>query len=67
MKRFMLFIFQNYYPDGGMNDFVCSCDTVEDAKKSAEEYVSSICFSQHKMQIYDIEANQVVVSERIRG
>jgi len=31
MKRFWLFMFDNYYPTGGMNDFVDSFETKADA------------------------------------
>lgn len=31
MKRYLLFTFGNYYPNGGFEDYVDSFDTIEDA------------------------------------
>lgn len=33
MKRFMLFAGKHYYPKGGLNDYIASFDTFEDAKE----------------------------------
>jgi len=33
MKRYWLFAGDNYYPDGGWNDFVGTFDAVQDAMK----------------------------------
>ncbi len=38
MKRFWLFAWFVYYPEGGMNDFLCSYDTVEEAKADVSRY-----------------------------
>jgi hypothetical protein len=32
MKRYWLFFWDTYYPSGGMNDFLGSFDSVEEAK-----------------------------------
>jgi hypothetical protein len=32
MKRFLVFAYDYYYPAGGMNDFVGSYDTMEEAQ-----------------------------------
>ena len=37
MKRFWLFMYEMYYPRGGMSDCVGSYDTIEEAIKGAEE------------------------------
>jgi hypothetical protein len=36
MKRFWLFIFEQYYPSGGMLDFYDSYDSFEEAKAKGE-------------------------------
>lgn len=36
MKRYLLFVFQFYYPNGGWDDFKGSFDTVEEAVKEAK-------------------------------
>ena len=36
MKRFLVFSGYNFYPSGGMSDFVGSCDTLEAAKQLAQ-------------------------------
>lgn len=30
MSRYLIFQYNQYYPDGGMNDFVCSRDTIDE-------------------------------------
>lgn len=34
LKRFLIFIGDNYYPNGGSNDFKNSFDTIQEAKDS---------------------------------
>lgn len=56
MKRFMLFIFQNYYPDGGMNDFKGSFDTLE-AARFMETELNDAWSQSH---IYDTVTGRIV-------
>ncbi len=35
MKRFLLFGGENYYPQGGFNDFIAEFDTYDEARKAA--------------------------------
>ena len=37
MKKFLLFVGDAYYPEGGWNDFVDSFDSVEEAKEKIPE------------------------------
>lgn len=37
MKKYMLFCYDQYYPTGGMGDFVASFDSLEDAILKAKE------------------------------
>lgn len=45
-KRFLVFGYDTYYPNGGMNDCINSFDTIEDAKKEI--------FSNLKFDYYEI-------------
>ena len=36
MRRYLVFAFDVYYPDGGANDFKCAFDKYEDALKAAK-------------------------------
>ena len=36
MKRYLAFYGDIYYAEGGMNDFVIDCNTVEDCEKAIE-------------------------------
>jgi hypothetical protein len=58
MKRFLLFAYSDYYPQGGMNDFEESFDTLEDAKAY---YISDkvSCHSE-ECHVYDLELNEIV-------
>jgi hypothetical protein len=37
MKRYLAFYGDNYYPNGGMDDFVGSYDTLDEAKSAVSE------------------------------
>lgn len=63
-KRFMLFAGENCYPNGGMEDFVDSFDTLEGAKQHlAKQYVCDVMpapqyegkITFEWAEIYDIE------------
>lgn len=41
MKRFLLFAYADYYPSGGMNDFVKDFDSIEELKKWADNEVDN--------------------------
>lgn len=32
MKRYLLFFGKEFYPKGGMGDFICDCNTVDECK-----------------------------------
>lgn len=58
MKRFILFIWDNYYPLGGMNDFKGCFDNLESAVELAD---SCIEFKDcEHYQIYDTHDMKVV-------
>ena len=37
MKRYLAFYGDNYYPDGGMRDFICDYETIEECELSINE------------------------------
>ena len=44
MKRYMIFSGENYYPAGGMEDFVTSSDDIDEAIATAKEEVLEHCW-----------------------
>ena len=57
MKRYILFASLNYYPQGGMDDFIKDFETLEEAKKHAEKYYDTSDYWAH---IYDVELKKEV-------
>ena len=76
MKRYLVFFGSNYYPSGGMGDFVGDFDNVEECKKAldfkviedyspeihgnADDYVIKRWQSYNWGQIYDTEKKEIV-------
>lgn len=56
MKRYWLFCYSNYYPYGGMNDFICDYDTVAECSKAYENQ------NDLNYQIFDSLENIVIDS-----
>lgn len=54
MKRYMVFMFDAYYPNGGASDFVRDYDELENAKASVEES------SPEEANIYDTDLRAIV-------
>ncbi len=44
MKRYAVFMYDNYYPSGGWHDFVEAFDSIEEAKKHAVNIVKDYDF-----------------------
>ena len=43
MKRFIVFAYDMYYPQGGIDDIVSSCDTIEEINtKCSKDYTDVI-------------------------
>jgi len=59
MKRFLLFAFDQYYPSGGMNDFIKDFDTL------IEAYRTSLQHRQDFKQIYDSEKREVIEIDKL--
>ena len=52
MKRFLVFVWDQFYPEGGMNDFQASFNELETAKKFTDNILKYDWY-----QVYDLERN----------
>ena len=57
MKRYMVFSGEDYYPNGGMEDFDKDFDIIEEAIEFAKKQKGDW------IQIYDIVSKQIIVDE----
>lgn len=54
MKRYLIFMFDNYYPTGGANDFIGSAENKEEIKtKVINYYKSAIYGNRENLNIMD--------------
>jgi hypothetical protein len=58
MKRYALFAFEGYYPNGGWSDFIGSFETQEEAKNARPERMEYF-------QVVDLTTGQIVDEGRI--
>ena len=58
LKRYWLFVFEDHYPKGGMNDFVYSYDSIKEAKERF--YKSETLSSDIYGHIFDSDENIIV-------
>lgn len=58
MKRFALFLGNQYYPSGGWEDFYAAFDTVEDAKAQAEKELPELTYAW--ANIADLQVGKMV-------
>ena len=58
MKRYFLFSYDNYYPSGGMNDFINHFEKFEEAKEEAKKAPFE------NIQIFDIFTGEVFHSTK---
>ena len=69
MKRFLLFCFENYYPLGGMNDFVKDFDSTKEALDHAQdnlhELLKDSVYDYAWIQVFDTELNELVFEEEV--
>ena len=61
MKRYWLFAGHNYYPSGGMEDFVGDFDSQKDAKHSVLPEIKRSAY--HWAHVYDTETREIVWKE----
>lgn len=57
MKNYLAFYWDNYYPEGGMNDLIGSFDSIECAKKAIEDKFNN----QHKSIHHSISGNSASI------
>jgi hypothetical protein len=60
MKKYLLFIYSNYYPDGGLNDFEKDFDTIPEAEQYCRDIYSEKYFTGKTFQIVDYEDMKIV-------
>lgn len=69
MKRYILFGFEKYYPQGGMNDFISEHDT----KREAVEFICSMdtdntwVREDTRLQLFDQDERRVIYNAMSRG
>jgi hypothetical protein len=66
-RRYCIFGGPDYYPSGGWHDLRLSRDTLEDAKRAAEELSSGDGFTLDWWQIFDLQERQVVAQSRYQA
>ena len=58
MKRYLVFFGAEYYPSGGMNDFLTDCDSIEDGKIKIAERIKSLFVENGDSAIEQYEYNK---------
>ena len=54
MKRYLLFAGDDFYPSGGMGDFIADFDSLEKARAAEDEWYRKVVVPDSKWsQIYD--------------
>ena len=74
MKRYLVFFGKYYLPEGGMNDFINSFDTVEEAEKCMiESFIKEVQYTNYTLDefakwkvdyyfchIHDLDTNEII-------
>ena len=60
MKRYFIFAYDTFYPEGGMNDYQASFDSLEDAK----EYTKTLTGYDY-IEIWDMEKMEEIEEIKI--
>jgi hypothetical protein len=65
LKKYLLFAFNDYYPNGGMNDFKGSFDNLDAVLERVKKDYSleSKMFEYNRYQIYNSETDETHISE----
>ena len=63
MKRFMVFVFDDCYPQGGMNDLAGSSDTLENCNEILISKIANSGPSPDSYHIYDSVENKLVTKQ----
>lgn len=56
MERFLLFTYETYYPEGGMNDFNSSYRTLEEATERGRHLIKELYFAH--AHVFDRETGE---------
>ena len=59
MKRYIVFLYDTYYPDGGWRDFHNSYDTLTEAREAADSKMSQ--YENNNCHVIDMETWKVVL------
>ena len=62
MKRYLIFVFPRWYPEGGMNDF----DSEYDTKKEVVERIKLIDWNT-LLQVFDCKERRIIYKAQTRG
>jgi hypothetical protein len=57
MGRYLIFNYNTYYPSGGMEDFICSIDSLDNLKEILKESKDDM------FHVYDILKNEYAIEE----
>jgi hypothetical protein len=57
MERYLIFTYKTYYPSGGMEDFICSIDSLDNLKEILKESKDDM------FHVYDILKNEYAIEE----
>ena len=60
MKRYWLFVYSQYYPNGGMEDFFADFDSVDEARDCYKDFKSRRTIGNEYMHVFDSESRKVV-------
>jgi hypothetical protein len=63
MKRYLLFEFNQYYPEGGMNDF----NSEYDSKKELIIGIKSLPAYSERLQVFDSVERRIIYRAETRG
>jgi len=62
MKRYYLFVWATYYPDGGMNDFKMSSNEIRELKACLKKTIEEEGEDYLNWQVFDFKEEKVVAS-----
>lgn len=68
LKRYLAFCGRQYYPCGGMDDFICDFDSIETAIAAIKENLSSETYKYEEVwfMIYDSVTRKKVIDEDVK-
>ena len=64
MKRFLVFMFKDYYPEGGVGDFKGLADNMKEIKEIIETVLKETENEQHNINILDSKTMQKIEKDK---